>query len=357
MPATAAQIAANRKNSERSTGPKSAEGKEQSRANSRKTGLTGAGVVLPPDEALAVAQRAELLEAELRPSGELGRILVRRVALLSHRMERCGEQELAATAMRVRSAPGDFDEARARAIDDLFGRLEAEPAAVVRQLKGSLAGVDRLISDWLDLLADLEHPSDIVWDTSHWQRAEALSGRSAEAMPLSAITRWHLAYEGKPALLHPDETRGLNADSLRDWARDQIADEIAREVAALRDLRSTLDDGIVELDRAGAAARALFDPSREATLARKYEAAAERGMYRALRDLREHEAEVAATRFEPEVEAPGDGPRGTLGSFFPGREAAPARPASGPDHAQPEGPVAVTAGLARPAATGSPTRR
>jgi hypothetical protein len=44
--------------------------------------------------------------------------------------------------------------------------------------------------------------------------------------------------------------------------------------------------------RAEAGKRALFDPSKEATLARKYEASAERGFLRALKELRQHEKAV-----------------------------------------------------------------
>jgi hypothetical protein len=48
-----------------------------------------------------------------------------------------------------------------------------------------------------------------------------------------------------------------------------------------------LDEAQVARLRAEAAGRAMFDTSKEATLARKYEAASERGFYRALKELRE----------------------------------------------------------------------
>jgi hypothetical protein len=61
-----------------------------------------------------------------------------------------------------------------------------------------------------------------------------------------------------------------------------------------------------------AARRALFDPSREATLARKYEAAAERGFFRALKELRQVEREAKAESPGPVIEAA----RSALGSFL-----------------------------------------
>ena len=81
-------------------------------------------------------------------------------------------------------------------------------------------------------------------------------------------------------------------------------------------------------DRAGARDRALFDPSKEAILARKYEAATERAMYRAIREFREVEASHSEKGPDPiatDCEA-----TGPLGSFFPGgpgRSAPPAPPA------------------------------
>jgi hypothetical protein len=46
--------------------------------------------------------------------------------------------------------------------------------------------------------------------------------------------------------------------------------------------------------RSVAARRALFDPSSEATLARRYEAAAERGFFRALQELRRLDLSVSS---------------------------------------------------------------
>ena len=62
-----------------------------------------------------------------------------------------------------------------------------------------------------------------------------------------------------------------------------------------------LDEASVELLRDEAATRALFDPSAEATLARKYEAAAERGFFRALKELRQVEKAHKAAPASPEA--------------------------------------------------------
>jgi hypothetical protein len=192
MPASEARMIANRANAARSTGPKTAEGKARSRENAVKHGLTGDGVVLSSEEAAEVERLRQSFESELQPSGEVGRTLVRRLALLAVRMDRCVIHESAALAEHVRLAEAEFD--------------------------------------------------------SEWPESEL---------------------EGE--------------------------DDADRE--RMRDL---------------AARRALFDPSREATLARKYEAAAERGFFRALKELRQVEREAKADSTGPGIEAA----RSALGSFL-----------------------------------------
>ncbi len=60
-----------------------------------------------------------------------------------------------------------------------------------------------------------------------------------------------------------------------------------REAAEAFEAPEGADPSTVDRLRAEAADRALFDPSKEATLARKYEAAADRGLFRALKELRQ----------------------------------------------------------------------
>ena len=109
MPTTsAARIAANRANSLKSTGPTSPSGKEQSRRNALKHGMTGAGVVLPNEDAAEVERRFAAFRSELQPSGEVGEALVRRAAICSVRMDRGVSQETAALSDRIRRAEADF---------------------------------------------------------------------------------------------------------------------------------------------------------------------------------------------------------------------------------------------------------
>ncbi len=187
MPSSEARIRANRENAKRSTGPKTEEGKAQSRRNALKHGLAGAGVVLPDKDAAEVERRTAVYAGELMPVGEVEMALVRRAALNSVRMERGADQQSAALAEHVRKVEAEF-----------------------------------------------------------------------------------VAPEGASA----DEAARLKAEAVR---------------------------------------RAMFDPSKEATLARKYEAAAERGFYRALKELRELEKSYEAPASPPALTI--ESARAQLASF------------------------------------------
>jgi hypothetical protein len=129
MPTSEARVQANQKNAARSTGPKTEEGKERSRQNSLKHGMTGAGVVLIEADAAEVERRTLKFADELMALGDIGQAVVRRAALNSVRMERGADQQAASLTQRVRQAEADFvppegvDEAEA-------GQLRAEAVRI-----------------------------------------------------------------------------------------------------------------------------------------------------------------------------------------------------------------------------------
>ncbi len=131
MPASEAQIRANQANAAKSTGPRTAEGKAASRANSYKHGMTGNGVVMPPDEAEAVDRRYAAFYSELQPADSLGMTLLKRAATLAVRMEKCAERDMAERAERVTRAihecdiPTDLEPAEATRLRAEAGRKAA----------------------------------------------------------------------------------------------------------------------------------------------------------------------------------------------------------------------------------------
>ena len=292
MPCSPAQIEANRKNGALSKGPKTAEGKQRSRGNALKHGMTGAGVVLVDEDAGEVATLAGELEGEMKPSGKLGRILVHRVAVMAVRLDKCARYDEVATAKRVRDAERDHDDARDAEVETLTAMIDATPAASVRGLMRTRVGIDRLIRMWSILKGVLDPTSSEPWRANHRERANHLMGFGDDEASISPIDAPARAILGDFTGLR-DGRDGWDADGRKRGARDQVVNLIDAEVKALETLAEDLEESEA-IDRAEAPARALFDSSKQGNLARKYEAAAERTLFRALREFRQVEQEAQA---------------------------------------------------------------
>ncbi len=371
MACSEARVRANRLNAQASTGPRTAEGKAASRANSYRHGLSGSGVVAAEGDRAAAERLADELDAELRPRTALGSILVGRLAVLAVRMDRCGHWESASLAGRVRDATARFDDGRADEADARYAELfdpARDPNPLLRKLRRTPEGLARLLEGWDDLAGVLRQPELSPWGEAHLRAMDALSGRRpTDLAPSRAATLARVLDGGDLAGLAPGEAEllaPLAPEARAAWARDRLIERISEAVADLEAARGDLDLASIELDRAAAPALALFDPSREATLARKYEAAAERGFYRALREFQVVESQARAA-IEPVPTAPvppparpglatpaeAAPPRGSLGSFFPEAGPAPAvEPAARIGRA--ERPEQVIIGV-RPASPGA----
>ena len=283
MPCSPARIEANRRNAQKSTGPRTDEGKARSRLNAFQHGLAGVGDLLGPnDDAREVDARAADIAEEAGARSRAARILAHRAAAMSLRLERAEEHALVAAATRARAARDEFDRERLDELDELIAELEGadDPAAALAELEGSPEGVRFLVESWAEVVAGLRGGTD--------------DGRAR---------RWLGA--GDPA---------------------EASTPIGRAEAELARLRRLA----VELDgtaaRAIAAARheagvlASFDASVEGERARRHEVAAERSLHRALRALAEHRADLPAPAFAP---APPRPPA-------PAPAPTPPRPASSP---------------------------
>ena len=303
MIASEARILANRANALKSKGPVTTEGKERSRRNGLKHGMAGRGVVIPEDDLDEVERRVEALEADLNPQSALGVILVRKMALFSVRLERGVRHESAALRYRIRHAADDFDEARIDEAERTFDALADDPRGNLRKLRKSPEGVDRLALAWQDLRVDLDRDGRPTWTASHLEAAANLTGLKVDHARNTRIGALSRAVWGDFEALAQGEGGHLDDDDRKAWARGKLLERIDAEVGALEIHRDTLDFDLIELDRSEAGARALFDPSREATLARRYESEAQRGFFKALKEFRQAEAEAAA-RAEAEAVAP-----------------------------------------------------
>ena len=254
MPCSPARLAANRRNALKSTGPQTAEGKAASRLNAFRHGMAGAGdLIAPGEDAELIAHRTTAFARELAAPGEVGRLLAHRAALLSVRLEQATNRDFAVVAWNAQDARDQFDADRRRAVAAWTDALEepGDPRPALDGLATTPEGLDHLLATWLDLRAGVAAGDPTA------------SARAALWLGLA---------EGPPAPTDPDLLSRVDAEVAR----------LRRLAEWSPDLAAALDD---ERDRAGLIA--TFDPSREATLARRYEAAAERGLYRAMRAIAE----------------------------------------------------------------------
>ena len=294
MPSSPARVAANKRNSSLSTGPRDT---SRSRLNALKHGLTGAGVALPSEDHVEIDRRFKALGEEFQPSTESGRIHLHRYAFLSVRLERCERHDTAILSNRVRHAESEFDDLRMAEIERHAANLIREPMTSSRRLQTTPEGIDRSwLEYWLELRGDLmiedrEASSGDLEPLGQVRDADVATpeGNIRIDSASRALTE---AVGGFFANLDPSDGAGLDDQARSRWARDEIAGMIDAEVARLKEVRETLDFEAIERDRAESVDRVLFDASKEMVLARKYEAATERAMYRALKEF--HAAEAAA---------------------------------------------------------------
>ena len=171
--ATEKQIAANRENAKRSSGPSEAS-RSKTRFNATRHGLASELPELETNLSPEFLDRRAKWGAEQRPHGVAAGWALDRAVAATFRIERC-EQGIDAHIAEVQNrARLSWDEDRALEAATLFDRLERNPILVSRQLQTTLAGVVLLIEAWMLLGEALEGDRD--WSESERSRALDLLG-------------------------------------------------------------------------------------------------------------------------------------------------------------------------------------
>jgi hypothetical protein len=297
---TALQIAANQRNAQKSTGPRTEEGKKASRANALEHGLAGESDLAPPGQVEAMLKRCEEWRATLAPGNAVERDLVTLAAGASLRAEWCMLSQCALIDRMTRRAELSWDEDRQIAAEELAAGLPRRPALVRRQLEATVHGCDWLMERWQQLAYHLE--GGRAWDESHRALALDLLGVAPEL-------------RDGPTPIDPD-----GVDNPR-MARIHVAtNEIKRLTACLgRALRLDEDDRQRALMGMG-------EPDRAFKLAQRYEAAANRQLYRALAQYqRLHSAPGPAAPAAPAPPEPAAAPPEPAAPSRPEPEPSPVR--------------------------------
>ena len=150
-----ARLAANRRNAQKSTGPKTEEGKARSRANALKHGLCSSEVVV--EDAALIEERTREFFDSLRPQNDWHCWLATEIAVLSVRITRSERIERRARDKVSLRAELTWDDDRKLEAELLGERLAERPAVVVDQLRRTPQGCEWMMTRW----AMLAHAADV----------------------------------------------------------------------------------------------------------------------------------------------------------------------------------------------------
>jgi hypothetical protein len=191
--ASQAQIDANRRNAQRSTGPKTEAGRARAKLNALKDGSHAKTVrrVLPQERAVDLDERINKWICDLNPRNDAERELVIDAAELAWSIDRTKRIETARMAERARQAQLKAEAQRHKEVGELGRRLlynteakplptpgrrwEDNPAAFLKGLESSAEGCRWLLDHWMALRVLLDHIS--AWTYGDMFRLIRLLGK------------------------------------------------------------------------------------------------------------------------------------------------------------------------------------
>ena len=333
--ATAAQIEANRRNAQRSTGPKTDEGKARVKLNAIKHGMTARTImpVLPQEDPKELEDRTQQAITAMKPRNPLELDLVRRAVRLSgeiDRAERVGTAHLAhRVRMATRSGPETVSACELKKVHELGCKLfyrgaielgypdstgDDHPAVIVRQLEESVEGCRWLLARWAELLNVLDRKAE--WRDPEIIRFVGLQGkRGIEAYfdpELNSLFHafdalghhvGHKFWKGRRDMLPVNYKGGFMIVPYREIAPPPsdktaaltlIRSVIERRVGRLEELLAEHEE--IEADEADERYdRAALDCSPEFERHRRYQSARHRELMRTLETLRKMQKEEFGT--------------------------------------------------------------
>ena len=194
--ATAAQIEANRRNAQKSTGPKTERGKARARRNAITHGMTARTImpVLPQEDPKELEDRTQQAITAMKPRNPLELDLVCRAVRLAGELDRAERVATAHLAHRVRTATrSGTDTVSAEELSkvhDLGSKLffqaaigpgysdstaDDYPAVIVRRLEESAEGCRWLLARWAEILNLLDR--EAAWSDPEIVRFVGLLGK------------------------------------------------------------------------------------------------------------------------------------------------------------------------------------
>jgi hypothetical protein len=229
--ATAAQVLANRANAQNSTGPKTAEGKQASSANSTKFGLFSAKNCVRPDEHEEYEAMCAGLLTTLNPVGHLEEMLAADIVRAAWRLRRCtvAEAELEEINRTTQANPATHSHQVPEAnLDPLCHSATAHTQQAIDRARSQAISARRRA--W----ADLEQLQN-----ERFLRVELRKARLLD--PTVDISRYGIAKIKKVVSAH-----GMIETSTRKFAEGRATEEFT--MSYLRD-SAEIRQGLAELNK------------------------------------------------------------------------------------------------------------
>ncbi len=313
----------NRRNAQKSTGPRTPEGKNRSRFNAVKHGMTARTLVLPGEDPDALQERLDSWIGNLQPQNDVEQFLVEQAVQSSWKLDRADRAEVARLSHIIETLPvleanRQQEEAAAlgrRLFSDrnVSGEIKLQSqileallpgrksqtsrpldvldhaGAIFRRLESTGPGCQWMLDRWIELRAILDQGQ--AWPSTEKSRAIRLLGKP----PLNLTAEeWENHCERRRANPHP-EIDGYLARKLD----RQLVEGLAQDQAAtIEELRSVADRAIARLepltaehrrraeaDVARQADLLSFDTSTEGERLRRYQFSCSRSLFRSLDTL------------------------------------------------------------------------
>jgi hypothetical protein len=146
MTCSPARLEANRANAQKSTGPRTTEGKRNSRANALTHGLCSRVIV--PESAELIAERTGDWFFPLKPQDEYQSWIVEKISICSLRIDRSERMERCLRERRSLKSELVWEDDLRLQVERLGGKIATRPAEILEELRGSPVGCDWLFSRW-----------------------------------------------------------------------------------------------------------------------------------------------------------------------------------------------------------------
>ena len=286
MPAVSdRKLAANRANAQKSTGPKTVEGKARVRNNAIRHGLRAEQVVLPWEDKAAYEEMRLTWIDEWKPPTDARRLLVELATAQAWVVRRGLVQQRDRLSDLGNDAVEEYDRRTGARMDKGVELLAVAPPRAIKILAAHPTGVAILIGHWSRLQDALEAAPDWLDPDRHHGRLMNLLGHLADVPPNEvgavATASWSLILHNDPSQLAPGDPE-VGADEAEE-AAGLLRRVVAIMIRKLDDSLETLPDFAAR--RVEVADRAAFDPSKEGLIRLRYMGHHERSFRATLNQL------------------------------------------------------------------------